>query len=179
MKTTVETSGLINERKDKIVPERMKVMERAILEKDFQTFATETMKDSNQFHAVCLDTYPPIFYLNDISNRIIQLITKYNAAVKENRVAYTFDAGPNAVLYTLPQYHDEVHALIQFYFPIGQEKLKGTSIPDSLNNLMEPQPNVLDSVIVTKLGPGPMVLGESEKVSLIDFESGLPNKHTA
>ena len=34
--------------------------------RDFETFGQLTMADSNQFHATCLDTYPPIFYLNDI-----------------------------------------------------------------------------------------------------------------
>ena len=51
------------------------------------------MQDSNQFHAVCLDTYPPIFYLNETSRAIIRLVTNYNAAVGEVRAAYTFDAG--------------------------------------------------------------------------------------
>lgn len=36
-------------------------------------------QDSNQFHAICLDTYPPIFYLNDVSKQIIQVLTRYNA----------------------------------------------------------------------------------------------------
>ena len=37
------------------------------------------VQDSNQFHAVCLDTYPPIFYMNDVSRLIVQLITRLNA----------------------------------------------------------------------------------------------------
>jgi len=37
-----------------------------------------TIRDSNQFHAICLDTYPPIFYLNDFSKTIISIITKLN-----------------------------------------------------------------------------------------------------
>jgi diphosphomevalonate decarboxylase len=28
------------------------------------------MADSNQFHATCLDTLPPIFYLNDTSRQV-------------------------------------------------------------------------------------------------------------
>lgn len=42
-------------------------MEKAYLQKDFETFGRITMQDSNQFHSVCLDTFPPIFYMNDIS----------------------------------------------------------------------------------------------------------------
>lgn len=36
------------------------------------------MKDSNQFHAVCLDTYPPCVYLNDVSHSVIDIVHKYN-----------------------------------------------------------------------------------------------------
>ncbi len=55
-------------------------MEVAVAKKDFASFAELTMKDSNSFHAVCLDTYPPINYMNDVSRRVVQLITRLNAA---------------------------------------------------------------------------------------------------
>lgn len=38
------------------------------------------MKDSNQFHAVALDTYPPAVYMNDVSHAIVDLVHCYNAA---------------------------------------------------------------------------------------------------
>ena len=44
-------------------------MEEAIKNRDFASFAQLTCADSNQFHAVCLDTTPPIFYMNDTSHR--------------------------------------------------------------------------------------------------------------
>jgi len=134
----------------------------------------ETMKDSNQFHAVCLDTYPPIFYLNDISKSIVHLFTKYNASSNSLKVAYTFDAGPNAVIYTLPQHSAQVLQLINFYFPIPNKSLSSENPPLNLCNFMDPQPNVLQDVIITKVGPGPQVLGDSEEISLIDFATGLP-----
>lgn len=59
------------------------------------------MQDSNQFHAICLDTYPPIFYMNDISKIIINLVHVINKHYGYIMAAYTFDAGPNAVIYTL------------------------------------------------------------------------------
>lgn len=78
MQTTVKTSQLLESRIRNSVPERMKKMKRAILERDFESFANITMADSNQFHAVCLDTFPPIFYLTDVSRRIIHMVHAYN-----------------------------------------------------------------------------------------------------
>lgn len=65
----------------------MDEMIRVIKRKDFATFAELTMKDSNQFHATCLDTYPPIFYLNDVSRRVINLVHRYNSHYGETRVS--------------------------------------------------------------------------------------------
>ena len=36
------------------------------------------MKDSNNFHAICQDTFPPIFYLNEFSKDIIGIVHKIN-----------------------------------------------------------------------------------------------------
>jgi len=101
MQATVASSPLFHTRATEVVPKRMKAMERAIQERDFGAFATLTMKDSNSFHATCLDTDPPIFYMNDTSRAAVRLVEAINA--REGRVvcAYTFDAGPNAVVYYL------------------------------------------------------------------------------
>lgn len=50
-----------------------------IQKRDFEAFGELTMKDSSQFHATCLDTFPPIFYLNDTSKQIIALVHRFNA----------------------------------------------------------------------------------------------------
>lgn len=86
MKRSVETSELLQYRMTHVVPERINKMQRAIVEKDFKTFAELTMKDSNQMHAVCLDTYPPCTYMNDISHSIINLIHSYNDAMDDIKV---------------------------------------------------------------------------------------------
>src|SRR3954465_10724067 len=88
-------------RADVVVPERMRQRGKAIKERDFETFGRITMQDSNQFHAVCLDTYPPIFYMNDVSRSIVHLVHLYNEWCGKICVAYTFDAGPNAVIFGL------------------------------------------------------------------------------
>lgn len=61
-------------------------MARCIQEQDFPGFAELTMKDSNQFHATCLDTFPPISYLNDTSRRIMQLVHRFNAYHGQTKV---------------------------------------------------------------------------------------------
>ena len=69
-----------------VVPGRMAAMETAILERDFGSFARLTMQDSNQFHAVCLDSYPPIVYLTDTSKRVMQLVTGFNEVRQQEKV---------------------------------------------------------------------------------------------
>jgi hypothetical protein len=60
---------------------------QAIINKDFDTFAKITMKDSNQFHAVCLDTFPPNVYMNDTSHAIAKLVHAYNIASDKTKVS--------------------------------------------------------------------------------------------
>ena len=57
MQTTVETSSLIQHRANTVVPLRMKQMEEAILNRDFQTFGRLTMmvsKDLQWCSLVCI-----------------------------------------------------------------------------------------------------------------------------
>ena len=99
MQITVATSELFQRRAEVVVPAHMQAMEKAIKEKDFETFAKVTMMESNSFHATCLDTYPPIFYLNDVSRAAIRVVEDMNKKAGKTVAAYTFDAGPNAVIY--------------------------------------------------------------------------------
>lgn len=178
MKTTIDTSTLMQHRVT-IVPERMKLMEAAIQAKNFSEFAKLTMQDSNQFHAVCLDTYPPITYMNDTSRRIVHILTKYNALHSDGpRAAYTFDAGPNAVIYVLEKYQAEVAGLLDHYFPSS----KGDFFRPRCE-LSAPAPQLcagvtkitrtsdeLNYVLCTRVGPGPQVLEAREH--LIDATTG-------
>lgn len=90
MKRSIETSQLLQHRIMYVVPERANKMQQAIVDKDFKSFAELTMKDSNQFHAVCLDTYPPCIYMNNISNAIMNLVHSYNEAVNDVKVHEIF-----------------------------------------------------------------------------------------
>ncbi|CAH6718949.1 diphosphomevalonate decarboxylase [[Candida] jaroonii] len=113
MQLTVKTSDLFPIRINDVVPKRYNEMVETIKQKDFEKFAELTMKDSNSFHATCLDSYPPIFYLTDTSKKIISAIHELNS--QGTVVAYTFDAGPNAVLYYQPKDEEKVKAFLEPY----------------------------------------------------------------
>ncbi|KAI0602343.1 diphosphomevalonate decarboxylase [Biscogniauxia sp. FL1348] len=103
MQQTVATSDLFKGRVATVVPAHMDAMEKAIAARDFAGFAEVTMKDSNSFHACCSDTYPPIYYMNDVSRAAVRAVEAINAAAGKTVAAYTFDAGPNAVIYFLEE----------------------------------------------------------------------------
>jgi diphosphomevalonate decarboxylase len=173
MERSVQNSDLLKHRAANVVPERMKQMEKAILERNFNEFGQLTIQDSNQFHAVCLDTYPPVMYLNDTSKFIINLLTQYNAHYGEVKAAYTFDAGPNAVIYTTKDVLPEILQIVHHYFPSNDEQAN-TPVPEHLQaSLKSPVfPNSLQRIIQTNPGPGPILLDAS--AHLIDVNTGLP-----
>ncbi|KAI3377108.1 hypothetical protein L3Q82_000307 [Scortum barcoo] len=152
-------------RAESVVPSRMVEMTEAVRRKDFAAFAELTMKDSNQFHATCLDTYPPIFYLNSVSQQVISLVHRFNRHYGETRVAYTFDAGPNAVIFTLQQHVPEFAQVVQHFFPPetnGGQFIKGlpvdhAALSEELKQTigLEPIPKGISYIISTKVGPGP------------------------
>ena len=77
------------------------------------------MRESNSFHATCLDTEPPIFYLNDVSRAAIRAVEEINEKAGKVIAAYTFDAGPNAVIYHLGQ---DSHAVAGLFKALLSEK---------------------------------------------------------
>ncbi|GMH61437.1 hypothetical protein TrRE_jg4533, partial [Triparma retinervis] len=191
MRTSVDTSELLGfrARKGGVVDRRMEVIEKAYKERDFETFGKVTMQDSNQFHATCLDTYPPIFYMNDTSKSVIKLVHAYNSWKGRVAAAYTFDAGPNAVIYCLAADCDEVLRLMLEYFPgrrgdpgyvrdkaawerAGRKALdKGLLEECDKKGRKRGIRGDVKMVYVTKSGPGPIVMDDGE--SLIDLETGL------
>ncbi|XP_067574925.1 diphosphomevalonate decarboxylase [Pseudorca crassidens] len=170
MQTSVETSALLRFRAEALVPARMAEMTRCVRERDFQAFGQLTMKDSNQFHATCMDTFPPISYLNDTSRRIIQLAHCFNAHHGQTKVAYTFDAGANAVIFTLDDTVAEFVAAVRHSFPPelnGDKFLKGLPVEpvplsDELKAVLgtDPIPGGIKYIIATQVGPGPQVLDD-------------------
>ena len=149
MQQTVKTSQLFPHRIKEVLPKRLEAMEKAIIEKDFETFGKLTMQDSNQFHAVCLDTYPPIMYLNDVSRRIIHTISALNDKMGRIVAAYTFDAGPNAVIFS--QKRDLEVVLKELDEQVGIKNLSSSTLVlgDSLCN-----EKLISQVIHAKAGEG-------------------------
>lgn len=117
MARSVITSELIKYRVENCVPHRIHSITQAIKEKNFSKFAEITMKDSNQFHSVCLDTFPPVVYLNEISHTIIDYVHQFNRLECETKLCYTFDAGPNACLFVLEKNLKKVLSFINHVFP--------------------------------------------------------------
>ncbi|KAI4985569.1 hypothetical protein ZWY2020_018199 [Hordeum vulgare] len=195
MRDTVETSPLLQYRAQTVVPSRILKMEDAIKNRDFESFARLTCADSNQFHAVCLDTSPPIFYMNDTSHRIISLVEKWNHSEGTPQVAYTFDAGPNAVLiarnrktatlllqrllYTFPPQENDLDS-----YMLGDKSILSDAGLQSIADVeaLPPPPEMktqnqkfkgdVSYFICSRPGAGPKVLVD-ESHSLIDSATGF------
>ncbi|KAJ1663845.1 diphosphomevalonate decarboxylase [Coemansia sp. RSA 1813] len=195
MQTTVETSELFGERVRSVVPKRMQAMEKAIAERDFGTFAEITMRDSNQFHAVCLDTYPPVSYMNDLSRSIANIVHAFNSVRGRPAAAYTYDAGPNTVIYALKDDMRDLVELFTYCFPRDPAVLADDFYADPFGVLASASavghapttasvaqlakaagqfpPGSVRRIIHTEVGDGPRVLSASQ--SLLN-EAGMPKR---
>jgi len=151
MKQTVATSALYPARLQ-YVGKAVEEMKKAVLAKDFQKFGELLMRESNSLHSVMLDTWPPIMYLNDISKEIIYAVHDLNTGEGKIIAAYTFDAGPNAHIYTTEENVPKVKKMLE-----GIEGVQKT--------------------MVCKVGEGPKFL-KDEKDALIDSKTGKPRKAT-
>ena len=180
MQSSVETSPLLHHRSAEIVPKRLIEVKSAIASRDFRAFAEICMKESNQLHAICRDTFPPLQYLNDASHTVIQFVHAYNRYHKTCCLAYTFDAGPNAFLFTLDDYTRDVAQSLHYFFGpkengLTSKFIRGMTV--SCDNLVanclqfERCPNLVNYVILSRPGPGPNELLEKH---LISSENGLP-----
>lgn len=169
MQISVKTSKLLQYRADHIVPGVMSSMRDAILNRNFDQFAELTMKDSNQMHAVHLDTFPPVSYLTDTSHAVIRLVHALNKHFGRNLVAYTFDAGPNACLYLLEENVEMVLGILHHFFPStnadNQVSVSGLSSKVSqpteeiLSHIpLQPIIGAIEYIIHTKIGHGPQVV---------------------
>ena len=74
-------------------------------------FAKITMQESNQLHAVCLDTTPSISYMNRHTRTIIKVCQGLNK--DGNVVAYSVDAGYHIFLFTLKEHKVNVKQTVE------------------------------------------------------------------
>lgn len=150
MKQTAETSLLYSARVanwEKTTNDCIK----AVNEKNLSEMLQLVMHDSLNLHAVMLDTLPPIMYLNEISKQIIYQTLEFNQSIGSIEAGYTFDAGPNANIFTIEKH-----------------------VPALKKMLMETE-GVL-KVLEVKAGSGPKIITD-EKKHLIDPKTSEVRKH--
>jgi len=94
MKLTATSSALLKCRLDFVNNTFTDVIE-SVKNRNSQRFFQLTIRHSNSMHAVMLDSFPPLIYLNSFSLDVIRAFGDANIA------GYTFDAGPNPHIFTL------------------------------------------------------------------------------
>ncbi|KCZ75626.1 diphosphomevalonate decarboxylase [Anncaliia algerae PRA109] len=115
MNRTVSTSNLFKMRLSNI-QEKINRMLAYIKEENYDGILNLTMRDSNEIHALCLDSFPPIFYLNENSHKVIDIVHGINK--EEIKLGYTFDAGPNAFLIIKNEFYEEVKRIFEKEFKL-------------------------------------------------------------
>ncbi|MCP4138910.1 MAG: diphosphomevalonate decarboxylase [Chloroflexi bacterium] len=98
-------------------PRRIEICRKAILERDFETFASVAEEDSDIMHAVMMTSKPALFYWQPATLRVMQAVRDWRA--EGLPVFYTIDAGPNVHVITLKEKMDEVKAKL-----VGLEGVK-------------------------------------------------------
>ncbi len=73
--------------------QRLEICKKAILARDFATFADVVEHDSNLMHAVMMTSRPPLFYWKPATLTLMELVREWRG--EGLRVCYTLDAGPN------------------------------------------------------------------------------------
>eukprot|EP01062_Namystynia_karyoxenos_P022398 TRINITY_DN18586_c0_g1_i1.p1 TRINITY_DN18586_c0_g1~~TRINITY_DN18586_c0_g1_i1.p1 ORF type:complete len:415 (+),score=169.57 TRINITY_DN18586_c0_g1_i1:94-1245(+) len=170
MRRSVQTSPLMEERIAKRVPDRMERVSEAVKRRDFPAFAQITMDDFHDFRDVCKTTKPPINYWTARSDAIIELVKAYNGHHGAIKVAYTYDAGANAFIFTLRDELPNLLAYFLHYFPTPAERLfledealhakaQECAVPEGLRAVLPGHsPSPLELVLHSPVGEGPKVL---------------------
>ncbi|KAI1707429.1 diphosphomevalonate decarboxylase [Ditylenchus destructor] len=169
MRNTANTSLLMPSRIKDVVPKRVKELIGAIKSKNFETLAQITMAESNQLHAVCLDTTPPLIYMNADSHLLIAFVNSFNEAFGV-KVAYTFDAGPNCCLIleeeTLPILFFCLKKCFKFDYALipkdAPTDLDSNDVPASSNFPWSVSRDLqVKNIICSEVGIGPRVLSNT------------------
>ncbi len=169
MKITKETSELFKYRINHVVNENLIKLKKSLEKKDFNSLAEIIIKDSNNFHACCRDSYPTINYLNAESEYIIKAVMLLNKIYGKNICAYSFDAGSNAFIFyervnqkLIDEYFnfvlgfsEKIDKLIVYFENKEIEKIK-----EEINNfvLKKPSKEKISKIINFKLGEGTKII---------------------
>ena len=70
-----------------VLSQRIADLKNALKSVNMNKISEISIKESNQFHSICLDTFPPVFYLNEFSQIIIQLVFEMNKLL-DKKVIY-------------------------------------------------------------------------------------------
>ncbi|KAF8403276.1 hypothetical protein HHK36_011378 [Tetracentron sinense] len=181
MRESVETSALLYHRSKEVVPKRILQMEEAIQNRDFPSFAQLACADSNQFHAVCLDTCPPIFYMNDTSHRqvlIISYIEKWN---RSEGTPQFIRVGKESML--------NVGTKVSYwmFYVLGDKSILQDAGIEAMKDVeaLPPPPEIKGNIpsqkykgdvsyfICTRPGRGPVLLAD-ESLALLHPKTGMP-----
>lgn len=186
MQLSLTTSPMMPERIASVVPRRMDEVSAAVTARDFERFAEITMLDSDDLQAVCATTEPKIQYATEDSYAIIRLVHALNAAKGKRILAYTFDAGANAFMFTLRENLAEVLAVLLQHFPTPDQQLcfndpsliaeyKAFTVTPETQNLLGDYPKKpLELLLQSPVGEGVTALDAAE--SLADVETLKPRK---
>lgn len=90
---------------------RLEICRRAILERDFATFADVVELDSNIMHAVMMTSNPRLLYWQPSSVALMHAVPQWR--LDGLQVCYTLDAGPNVHCLCLAKDVDTVRDLVQ------------------------------------------------------------------
>ena len=169
MKITKETSELFNYRINHIVDKHLSELKNSLKNKDFHSLAEIIIKDSNNFHACCRDSYPTINYLNEESEYIIKGVVLLNKIYENNICAYTFDAGSNAFIIYERKNQKIIDEYFNFILGFSDENIDKLinifegknieNIKDELNSLILRRP--LKEKILNQIN---FILGEGTKI---------------
>lgn len=113
------------------MPTRIKMMEKALLEFDFETVQFLSEEDAYSMHAIMQTGIPNVCYLNESVAHIISLFIELRNQY-EIKAFWTLDAGPNIHILFMP----EALEILQ-KFHEKAEKLLSCRISTLINNLKE------------------------------------------
>jgi len=156
--------------REQTISYQLEQITEAIHKRDFSTFVETTMRNSNSLHALCLNAYPPIQYLNAASNRVMELVHDLNAQSKVGEIAgYTFDAGPNAVLFVRKDHVPIMLDALRHVFPPSSDSESAwvsmltsecgeANVTDNGFDFGEVFGPAIRRVMVTKVGEGARIV---------------------